>query len=85
MAPTDDATQTAEDEVAARLRVLIASTADRWARRISRAGAIEAKDIVLIAEAFAVEEAKVARWAEQQVRLDESSLRRSLTQLGMNP
>ena len=85
MAPTDDATRAAEDEVAARLRVLIASTADRWARRISRAGAIEAKDIVLIAEALAVPEPKVARWAEQQIRLDESSLRRSLTQLGMNP
>jgi len=85
MAPTRDVAEPAKDEMATRLRALIAVTADRWARRISRAGRIDAKDLALIAEALAVPESQVAHWAEQQTQLDESSLRHSLTQLGMHP
>ena len=75
------------DEVApvARFRALVACAADRWARRLSRAGAIEDKDIALVAQALAVPELQVQRWAQEQQDLEESSLRLSLIKLGMNP
>jgi hypothetical protein len=75
------------DEVApvARFRALVACAADRWARRLSRAGVIEDKDIALVAQALAVPESRVQRWAQEQQDLEESSLRLSLIKLGMNP
>ena len=78
--------ETPDDETAARLRALIASTAERWARRISRAGSLEEKDVDLIAEALAVPTERVAAWAAsyQDKELTESGLCQSLTQLGMN-
>jgi hypothetical protein len=75
------------DEVApvARFRALVACAADRWARRLSRAGVIEDKDIALVAQALAVPESEAQLWAQEQQDLEESSLRLSLIKLGMNP
>ena len=72
-------------EPSGRMRALIAGAADRWARRLSRNGAIEPKDITLIAEALAIPEPQVAAWAQTQQDLEESSLRLSLIKLGMQP
>ena len=85
-APAQEASEPPDDETAARLRALIASTAERWARRISRAGGIEEKDVDLIAEAFAVPPERVAAWAagSKGTDLTEVGLCQSLTQLGMN-
>jgi HK97 family phage portal protein len=75
-----------QQEATARFRALVASTADRWARRISRAGVIEDKDIPLIADALAVPEPRVQQWVQNHLQdLEESSLRLSLIKLGMNP
>jgi hypothetical protein len=81
-----EASEPPDDETAARLRALIASTAERWARRISRAGGIEEKDVDLIAEALAVPPERVAAWAagSKGTDLTEVGLCQSLTQLGMN-
>jgi HK97 family phage portal protein len=72
---------------ARRLRALIASTADRWARRISRAGGVDAKEVPLIAEALAVPQSRVEHWAQalQGNKMDASLLRDSLIELGKNP
>ena len=84
--PDSESPEPAEDATEARVRALVASTALRLARRISRAGTVEDKDIALIAEALAVPEANVARWvAEHKTRpLTEAALCQSLTELGMN-
>ena len=72
-------------EPSGRMRALIAGAADRWARRLSRNGVIEPKDIALIAEALAIPEPQVDAWAQTQQDLEESSLRLSLIKLGMQP
>jgi HK97 family phage portal protein len=76
-----------EEDLNARLHALLASAADRWARRISRSGEINDKDIDLIAEAFAVPRASAHKWAANQdgQMLNEGNLRQSLTRLAMNP
>ena len=93
-AAEDPAQETAEpsgDEQAQRMRAVIASTADRLARRISRAGRLEDKDLELISKALAVPVSRVQRWAEcrpnklEDKQMDASILRESLIQLGMNP
>lgn len=78
---------TQDDQPSARLHAVVASAADRWARRISRSGVIDEKDIGLIAEALAVPLASAERWAFEQngQELAEADLRASLNQLGMNP
>ncbi|MDI9332201.1 MAG: phage portal protein [Alphaproteobacteria bacterium] len=78
---------TQDDQPSARLHAVVASAADRWARRISRSGVIDEKDIALIAEALAVPLASAERWASEQngQELAEADLRASLNQLGMNP
>ena len=67
-------------------RAVLASAADRWARRISRSGAIDDKEIGLIAEALAVPVSVAEKWAQEQDGriLSEPDLRQSLIQLGMN-
>ena len=47
------------DETAARFYALVSNTAARWARRISRAGAVKEKDIAQIAEALAIPAVRV--------------------------
>lgn len=76
----------AEEEANARLHAVVASAADRWARRISRSGVIDDKDIDLIAEALAVPLESVQCWAAEQdgQTLNERDLRQSLTRLGTN-
>lgn len=76
----------ADEQALARLRAVLTSAADRWARRISRSGAIDEKEIGLIAEALAVPMADAERWAQEQDGRDlsEPDLCRSLIQLGMN-
>jgi hypothetical protein len=76
----------ADEQALARLRAVLTSAADRWARRISRSGAIDEKEIGLIAEALAVPVADAERWAQEQDGRDlsEPDLRQSLIQLGMN-
>jgi hypothetical protein len=75
-----------DEQARARLRAVLASAAERWARRISRSGAIDEKEIGLIAEALAVPVADAERWAQEQDGRDlsEPDLRQSLIQLGMN-
>jgi hypothetical protein len=75
-----------DEETNARFRAVLASAADRWARRISRSGAIDEKEICLIAEALAVPVADAERWAQEQDGRDlsEPDLRQSLIQLGLN-
>jgi len=75
-----------DEQARARLRAVLTSAADRWARRISRSGAIDEKEIGLIAEALAVPMADAERWAQEQDGRDlsEPDLRQSLIQLGMN-
>jgi HK97 family phage portal protein len=76
-----------DDQAKARLHSVVASAAERWARRISRSGVIDQKDIALIAEALAVPMASAERWATEQngQELAQADLCKSLTQLGMNP
>lgn len=85
--PTTESPSTAQDGARTRLRAVVASAADRWARRISRSGAIDDKEIGLIAEALAVPLSAAESWAAKQNGqvLAEADLRVSLIQLGMNP
>lgn len=83
--PAPEKAEPTDDETAARFRALVASTSARWARRISRAGAIENKDVELIAEALAVPTERVAAWAQTSVPMNEAELTESLTTLGMTP
>ena len=73
------------DETAARFHALVSSTAARWARRISRAGEVNEKDIAQSAEALAVPAARVHEWANTQVcaPISEAELTESLMSLGM--
>jgi hypothetical protein len=75
-----------DEETNARFRAVLVSAADRWARRISRSGAIDNKEIGLIAEALAVPVSVAEKWAQEQDgrTLSEPDLRQSLIQLGMN-
>jgi hypothetical protein len=73
------------DEAAARLRALIDSSAERWARRIARAGRIEEKDLALIAQSLAVPLDRVSVWAMASVSIEEAQLCQSLKSLGMTP
>jgi hypothetical protein len=65
----------------ARLARLLSAQAARLARRISRAGSIDAKDIEIVSEALAVPTVKAWAWATT-TKLDEASLVVSLEQLG---
>ena len=71
------------DEAVARLRALIDSSAERWARRIARTGRIEEKDLTLIAQSLAVPVDRVSVWAQASVSMDETHLCQSLKSLGM--
>lgn len=74
------------DEASARVRALVASSAARLARRISRAGAIGDNDIDLIADALAVPRLRVAQWAqESDGPMTELALTESLISLGTTP
>ena len=65
----------------ARLARLLSAQAARLARRISRAGSIDAKDIEIVSEALAVPTVNAWAWATT-TKLDEASLVVSLKQLG---
>ena len=83
-APAQEATEPS-DEAAARLRALIDSSAERWARRIARAGRVEEKDLALIAQSLAVPLDRVSVWAMASVSMEEAQLCQSLKSLGMTP
>jgi HK97 family phage portal protein len=75
-----------QGDSAARVRALVATSAARLARRISRAGALADSDVALIAEALAVPVARVAQWAQDcDVSMTEHALNESLICLGMTP
>ncbi|NBW52302.1 MAG: phage portal protein, partial [Betaproteobacteria bacterium] len=80
--PVQQATEPS-DEAAARLRALIDSSAERWARRIARAGRVDEKDLALIAQSLAVPVDRVSVWAQASVSMDEPHLCQSLKSLGM--
>jgi HK97 family phage portal protein len=82
--PVQEATEPS-DEAAARLRALIDSSAERWARRIARAGRVDEKDLALIAQSLAVPLDRVSVWAQASVSMDEPHLCQSLKSLGMTP
>jgi len=82
--PAQEATEPS-DESAARLRALIDSSAERWARRIARAGRVDEKDLALIAQSLAVPVDRVSVWAQASVSMDEPYLCQSLKSLGMTP
>jgi phage portal protein BeeE len=82
--PVQEATEPS-DEAAARLRALIDSSAERWARRIARAGRVDEKDLALIAQSLAVPVDRVSIWAQASVSMDEPHLCQSLKSLGMTP
>jgi HK97 family phage portal protein len=82
--PAQEATEPS-DEAAARLRALIDSSAERWARRIARAGRVEEKDLALIAQSLAVPLDRVSVWAMASVSMEEAQLCQSLKSLGMTP
>jgi HK97 family phage portal protein len=82
--PVEEAT-VPSDEAAARLRALIDSSAERWARRIARAGRVDEKDLALIAQSLAVPVDRVSVWAQDSVSMDEPHLCQSLKSLGMTP
>ena len=87
LTPTDSNLQSEPDEQpTARVQALVASAAQRWAKRISRSGVIEDKDIALIAEALAVSLPKAQCWADAQNgrELGEADLCASLNKLGSN-
>ena len=71
---------------AARLDALISSTANRWARRLAKSKQLDAKDRVLLSDAFALPIAKVDEWAAriELASLTEQDLSRSLIELGKN-
>ena len=82
--PAQEATESKDDEAAARVRALVATSAARLARRLSRAGAIGDNDIALIADALAIPVASVAQWAQDSnMPMTESALNQSLISLGM--
>ena len=83
-APAQEATEL-NDEAAARLRALIDSSAERWARRIARAGRVEEKELALIAQSLAVPLDRVSVWAMASVSMEEAQLCQSLKSLGMTP
>ena len=80
--PSQEATEPS-DEAVARLRALIDSSAERWARRIARAGRVEEKDLTLIAQSLAVPLEQVSDWAKKSTSLEEAKLYQSLKSLGM--
>jgi HK97 family phage portal protein len=83
--PTNqDAAQPLDDEAAARLYALVASSAARLARRISRSGAIADNDMVLVADALAISLDRVKQWAQSagDKPLTEAELTESLISLG---
>ena len=82
--PAQEATEL-NDEAAARFRALIDSSAERWARRIARAGRVEEKDLALIAQSLAVPLDRVSVWAMASVSMEEAQLCQSLKSLGMTP
>jgi HK97 family phage portal protein len=82
--PAQEATESI-DEAEARLRALIDSSAERWARRIARAGRIEEKELALIAQSLAVPLERVSDWAKTSFSMDEEHLCQSLKSLGMRP
>ena len=82
--PAQEATEPS-DEAAARLRALIDSSAERWARRIARAGRVEEKELALIAQSLAVPLDRVSVWAMASVSMEEAQLCQSLKSLGMTP
>jgi hypothetical protein len=87
LTPTDSNLQSEPDEQpTARVQALVASAAQRWAKRISRSGVIDDKDIALIAEALAVSLPKAQRWADAQNgrELAETDLCASLNKLGID-
>ena len=65
----------------ARLARVLSATANRFARRLSRAGTINTKDIELVSEALAVPFDQAWHWATT-TDLDEASLVTSLKKLG---
>lgn len=82
--PGQEGTPPQDDEAAARVHALVASSAARLARRISRAGAIVDGDVALIAEALAVPVARVGQWAQDtHGPMTEAALTESLISLGM--
>ena len=83
----DAANVNPDDAAATRFRALVASGAERWARRIVRAGRVEQKDIALIAESLAVSPDRAAAWAHtiSANPIDESALTESLITLGETP
>jgi hypothetical protein len=83
--PSEDATPPAEQDMSLRFRMLVASNANRLARRIAKKGAIGTNEIGLISQAFGLDATHVSAWAQQQVLpLQEDALSASLIQLGMN-
>ena len=80
--PSQEATEPS-DEAVARLLALIDSSAERWARRIARAGRVEEKDLTLIAQSLAVPLEQVSDWAKKSTSLEEAKLYQSLKSLGM--
>ena len=85
--PAQESAEPKDDEANACFRAVLASQAARVARRISRAGAIEDKDIALIAEALALPLARVAAWAAEArvLPMSEAAMTESLISLGMTP
>ena len=85
-APAQEKHEPAE-ETSARFRALLASSAERWARRIVRSGGVEHKDIALIAESLAISPDRAAAWADTigANQNDELALTASLMTLGETP
>ena len=85
--PAQESAEPKDDEATARFRAVVTSQSARVARRISRAGAIEDKDIALIAEALALPMAHVAAWAAEarDLPMSEAAMTESLISLGMTP
>ena len=83
--PSEDATPPAEQDMSLRFRMLVASNANRLARRIAKKGSIGTNEIGLISQAFGLDATHVSAWVQQQVLpLQEDALSASLIQLGMN-
>jgi hypothetical protein len=83
--PSEDSTSPADQDMSLRFRMLVASNANRLARRIAKKGAIGTNEIGLISQAFGLDATHVSAWALQQfLPLQEDALSASLTQLGMN-
>jgi len=84
--PAQDTTGPKDDDATARVRAMVATSAARLSRRISRAGVIVDSDITLIAEALAVPVTRVAQWMQNStVPTTETELTESLISLGMTP